>query len=84
MANNRWFPQTGPELPEAALGAGHQLLPTARDPISLNGLKKKYGEQARLAAVDVTNEKDASTAVQMVVDAFGKLDVLVNNAGYDI
>ena len=72
----------GRALAEAVLGAGHQLVATARDPISLNDLKEKYGNQVRLAAVDVTNENDASAAVQMAVDAFGKLDVLVNNAGY--
>jgi len=72
----------GRALAEAVLGAGHQLVATARDPTSLNGLKEKYGNQVRLAAVDVTNENDASAAVQMAVDAFGKLDVLVNNAGY--
>ena len=72
----------GRALAEAVLGAGHQLVATARDPISLNGLKEKYGNQVRLATVDVTNENDAGAAVQMAVDAFGKLDVLVNNAGY--
>ena len=72
----------GRALAEAVLGAGHQLVATARDLISLNDLKEKYGDQVRLAAVDVTNENDASTAVQMAVDVFGKLDVLVNNAGY--
>jgi len=72
----------GRALAEAVLGAGHQLVATARDLISLNDLKGKYGDQVRLAAVDVTNENDASTAVQMAVDVFGKLDVLVNNAGY--
>jgi len=72
----------GRALAEAVLGAGHQLVATARDPISLNGLKEKYGNQVRLATVDVTNENDAGAAVQMAVDAFGKLDMLVNNAGY--
>jgi len=72
----------GRALAEAVLGAGHQLVATARDPISLNDLKEKYGNQVRLATVDVTNENDAGAAVQMAVDAFGKLDMLVNNAGY--
>ena len=41
-----------------------------------------YGEQVRAVALDVTDFAAARAAVQATVDAFGRLDVLVNNAGF--
>ena len=43
---------------------------------------KKYGDQVRTAPLDVADENAAHAAVQVAVDAFGRLDVVVNNAGY--
>jgi hypothetical protein len=43
---------------------------------------KKYGGQVRTAPLDVADEDAAKAAVQVAVDAFGRLDVVVNNAGY--
>ena len=42
----------------------------------------KYGDQVRTALLDVADEDAAYTAVQVAVDAFGRFDVVVNNAGY--
>ena len=40
----------------------------------------RYGDNVRAVALDVTDERAAIAAVQFAVDAFGRLDVLVNNA----
>jgi NAD(P)-dependent dehydrogenase (short-subunit alcohol dehydrogenase family) len=72
----------GRDIAEAVLAAGHRLVATARDPRRLEELVKKYGDQARTAPLDVVDEDAASAAVQVAVDEFGRLDVVVNNAGY--
>ena len=72
----------GRNIAEAVLAAGERLVATARDPRRLEGLAKKYGDQVRTAPLDVADEEAAYSAVQVAVDAFGRLDVVVNNAGY--
>src|SRR5258707_15093826 len=72
----------GRNIAEAVLGSGHRLVATARDPGRLEDLVKKYGDQVRTAPLDVADEAAAYVAVQVVVKAFGRLDVVVNNAGF--
>jgi NAD(P)-dependent dehydrogenase (short-subunit alcohol dehydrogenase family) len=72
----------GRALAEAVLAAGHTLLATARNPASLADLTERYGARVRTTAMDVTDETAARAAIQSAVDAFGRLDVVVNNAGY--
>ncbi len=72
----------GRNIVEAVLAAGDRLVATARDPRRLYDLVEKYGDQVRTAPLDVTDENAARAAVQVAVDAFGRLDVVVNNAGY--
>jgi NAD(P)-dependent dehydrogenase (short-subunit alcohol dehydrogenase family) len=72
----------GRHIAEAALAAGHRLVATAREPRQLSELVQKYGAQIRMVALDVVDEEAAKAAVQVAVEAFGRLDVVVNNAGY--
>src|SRR6202021_580788 len=53
-----------------------------RDPRRLEDLVEQYGDHVRPEALDVVDESAAQAAVQAAVDAFGRLDVVVNNAGY--
>jgi NAD(P)-dependent dehydrogenase (short-subunit alcohol dehydrogenase family) len=72
----------GRALAEAVLAAGDKLVATARNPEQLADLVERYGDQVRTVALDVTNEQAASHAVAVATRAFGRLDVLANNAGY--
>jgi NAD(P)-dependent dehydrogenase (short-subunit alcohol dehydrogenase family) len=72
----------GRALAEAALAAGHRVVATARDPRALEGLAARHGQAVRLVALDVTDPEAAAGAVAAANDAFGGLDVVVNNAGY--
>jgi NADP-dependent 3-hydroxy acid dehydrogenase YdfG len=64
------------------IASGDRLVATARDPHRLGDLVAKYGDLVRTARLDVADEDAAQAAVQVAVDSFGRLDVVVNNAGY--
>jgi NAD(P)-dependent dehydrogenase (short-subunit alcohol dehydrogenase family) len=66
----------------AALEAGHRVVAGARKPEQLADLENRFGKNIRIISLDVTNEEQAKRAVEMALETFGALDVLVNNAGY--
>lgn len=70
----------GRALAEAVLAAGHRLVATARNRSDLTFLPES--KALRTFALDVTDAAAAREAVTEATSAFGRLDVLVNNAGY--
>src|SRR2546428_5557175 len=70
----------GVDFVKAALAAGHAVVGTARDP---DAVAKAVGDldDLRVVKLDVTSRTDAEAAVRAAVDQFGRIDVLVNNAG---
>jgi NAD(P)-dependent dehydrogenase (short-subunit alcohol dehydrogenase family) len=72
----------GRNIAEAALAAGDSVVSGARRLEELDALVAQYGERVRPVLLDVRDETAAQAAVQAAVDTYGRLDVLVNNAGY--
>src|SRR3989441_9189507 len=70
----------GVDFAKAALAAGHAVVVTGRD---TEAVAKAVGksEDLLVAKLDVTNRADAEAAARAAVDRFGRIDVLVNNAG---
>ncbi|QWV97754.1 SDR family NAD(P)-dependent oxidoreductase [Geomonas nitrogeniifigens] len=72
----------GRKVVEAALKAGYTVVATARKPEQLNDLAAEYGERLLPLALDVTDAEAVQAAVTQAHKTFGRIDVVVNNAGY--
>jgi NAD(P)-dependent dehydrogenase (short-subunit alcohol dehydrogenase family) len=70
----------GVDIAKAALAAGHAVVATGRDPAKVEAA---IGSHTNLISVrlDITRPEDAQAAIAAAVEKFGRLDVLVNNAG---
>ncbi|MGI8669978.1 MAG: oxidoreductase [Aridibacter sp.] len=74
----------GRELAEQVLERGEKVVATARNLSDVEDLVEKYPETARTFQLDVTKAEDVKTSVEKALSEFGKIDVLVNNAGYGL
>ena len=72
----------GREFVEAALSRGDKVAATARNTASLEDLVATYGDAVLPLAMDVTDKAAVIESVERAVEHFGRLDVVVNNAGY--
>jgi len=89
MAKKVWFITGssrgfGRHWAEAALQRGDLVAATARDTSSLTGLVETYGEGVLPLQLDVTDQVAARDTVAQTHKTFGRLDVVVNNAGYGL
>ena len=89
MSNKVWF-ITGASRgfgriwAEAALRRGDKVAATARKLESIAGLKENYGENVLTLELDVTRSEQVKAAVVQAHAHFGKLDIVLNNAGYSL
>ncbi|RZT15870.1 NADP-dependent 3-hydroxy acid dehydrogenase YdfG [Mycobacterium sp. BK558] len=72
----------GRHLVDRALAAGHRIVAGVRSPSALADLADRHADRLAVVELDVTDADQARGAVSTAVERFGRLDVLVNNAGY--
>jgi NAD(P)-dependent dehydrogenase (short-subunit alcohol dehydrogenase family) len=89
MASKVWFitgtsKGFGRIWTEAALSRGDQVAATARDIKTLAPLIERYGDQVAAIALDVTDKPAVGAAIKQAHTRFGRLDVVINNAGYGL
>ena len=89
MASKVWFitgtsKGFGRVWAEAALARGDRVAATARDVKTLQPLADQYGDQVATIALDVTDKAAVHAAITQTLAKFGRLDVVVNNAGYGL
>ena len=71
-------------LAQQVLKAGDRAIITARKPDQITALERQYPETARAFLLDVTHSAHIEAVAVKAITAFGRIDVLVNNAGYGI
>ncbi|MEM1254213.1 MAG: oxidoreductase [Cyanobacteria bacterium P01_H01_bin.21] len=74
----------GRALAEAVLQQGDSLIATARNPEQLQPLIEDYPKTSMAVRLDVTSSQDIQVAVNIAIATFGRIDVLVNNAGHGL
>ncbi|WP_333739812.1 SDR family oxidoreductase [Streptomyces sp. IBSBF 2806] len=74
----------GREFALGALDRGDKVAATARDTATLSGLVEQYGDAVFPIELDVTNRDQVFHAVKSAHETFGRIDVVINNAGYGL
>ena len=74
----------GRHLTTAVLQKGDQVAATARNPEDLKDLRDEFPTQIEAISLDVTRSEQIQEAVRQTIKRFGRIDVLVNNAGFGI
>lgn len=74
----------GKEFAKAALGRGDKVAATARNVETLNDLVEEFGDAVLPLSLDVTDRARVFAAVEEAHQAFSRLDVVINNAGYGL
>ncbi len=87
MASKVWFitgssKGFGRVWAEAALSRGDKVAATARDPGTLSDLVARYGDSVAALALDVNDKAAVGEAIAQAHERFGRLDIVINNAGY--
>lgn len=72
----------GKNLAETLLSEGEQVVVTARKPETIQHFAEKYPQTALCVGLDVTKKDTIDAAVKEAIEKFGKIDILINNAGY--
>ncbi|MBP5977945.1 SDR family oxidoreductase [Brasilonema sp. CT11] len=74
----------GYNLVQHFLAAGHSVAATARNVASVQEFETKYPKTALALSLDVTDQDSIAKAIAKTVEKFGRIDVLINNAGFSI
>jgi len=74
----------GLALAAAVLASGQRVIATARETSALDALAARFPDTCRVFPLDVTNAPQVKSVVAQAADAFDRLDVIVNNAGYGL
>ena len=72
----------GRGIAQAALERGENVAVTARDTEKIKDLAAQYPDHAKILYLDLNDRKSMRRAVSDTIETFGRLDVLVNNAGH--
>jgi NAD(P)-dependent dehydrogenase (short-subunit alcohol dehydrogenase family) len=72
----------GAGVAKAALNAGYNVVATDLDLDRLNQVYAAYGDRVLTARLDITDDREAQEALDATLTRFGRVDVLVNNAGF--